>query len=109
MTMNDATPMDKPRPGTNVKRLIIERMSTVAVQGGDGSIGAVVAFLTSPVGLGPAAREATAWVATAIAAVKAAPDNPYGDDDEAIAGEILRQIEAKRVKTSGAGDVVNCG
>lgn len=28
----------------------------------------------------------------AIALVKTAPDNPYGDDDELIAGELLRRI-----------------
>jgi hypothetical protein len=42
------------------------------------------------------AREATAWVEQALAAVKSARDNPYGDDDEAIAGEILRQVEARQ-------------
>jgi hypothetical protein len=28
--------------------------------------------------------------------VKAAPDNPYGDDDEAIAGAILAGIEERK-------------
>lgn len=35
--------------------------------------------------------EATRWVAMAIAAVKAAPDNTF-PDDEAIAGELLRRL-----------------
>jgi hypothetical protein len=43
------------------------------------------------------AREAEAWVEQALAAVKAAPGNPYGNDDEAIAGEILSQIEARKL------------
>lgn len=32
----------------------------------------------------------------ALAAVKASPDNQWGDDEEAIAGEILRRVEASR-------------
>ena len=32
----------------------------------------------------------------AITAVKSAPDNPYGDDDNVIAGEILVQIERRK-------------
>lgn len=40
-------------------------------------------------------REASAWVEQQIKAVKLAPDNPYGDDDERIAEEILRGIESR--------------
>ena len=42
------------------------------------------------------ARQATAWVEEVIAVVKTAPDSPYGEDDELIAGEILRQLEVKQ-------------
>jgi hypothetical protein len=35
------------------------------------------------------ARKATEWVQWALNAVKVSPDNIFGDDDEAIAGEIL--------------------
>jgi hypothetical protein len=52
-------------------------------------------FLTSP-DLPARGRDAVEWVFAAIDAVKSAPDNPYGDDDEAVAGEILRRIEEKR-------------
>jgi hypothetical protein len=37
-------------------------------------------------------------VEQAIAVVKTAPDNPFGDD-EAIAGEILRRVDEKKQAT----------
>jgi hypothetical protein len=87
--------------GPNVKRLITHKMSLIMVPAGskDG-LAAALNSLTRPGGIGDAAKEATAWVEQAIAAVKAAPDNPYGDDDEAIAGEILRGIWKKQGGTT---------
>lgn len=41
-------------------------------------------------------RDATDKTKAALAAVKAAPGNPYGDDDEAIAGAILEAAEKKK-------------
>lgn len=41
----------------------------------------------------------------ALRIFKTAPDNPFGDDDEAIAGELLQKIEerqATRKKEGGA-------
>jgi hypothetical protein len=32
----------------------------------------------------------------ALDAIKAAPDNPYGDDDEAIAAAILEKLESRK-------------
>jgi phosphosulfolactate phosphohydrolase-like enzyme len=42
------------------------------------------------------AQKATAWVQGAIAVIKTSPDNPFGDDDEAIAGEILKRLKERR-------------
>ncbi len=86
--------MEQPsrKTGPNVKRLIVRKMSTDAIPGG-GGLADGLRFLTDPARIRDSAREATAWVFAAIDAVKAAPDNPFGDDDEAIAGEILRQID----------------
>lgn len=81
--------------GPNVKKLIARKMSVDAIPSG-GGLADGIKFLMSPGRIVAAAREATAWVETAIAAVKAAPDNSFGDDDEAIAGEILRQLEVRR-------------
>lgn len=41
-------------------------------------------------------KKAMAELELSIAAVKNAPDNPYGDDDNVIAGEILEQIERRK-------------
>lgn len=79
--------------GPNVKRLIIAKMSRDAVPDG-GGLADAIGFLTSKDALLRGAREATKFVEAAIAAVKAAPDNKWGDD-EAIAGEILKQIELR--------------
>lgn len=81
---------------TNVQKLVIQKMTRDAIPDGGGFLDGLK-FLQGD--LGKAAREAQAWVDEAIAAVKAAPNNPYGDDDEAIAGEILRQIDCRRGKT----------
>lgn len=77
--------------GPNVRKLVATRTAQLMVPSG-GNIGDALNAIISgkTVGL---AKEATVWVQAAIAAVKQASDNPYGDDDEAIAGEILRKIE----------------
>ena len=81
--------------GRNVKKLIIRRMSMLMVPAG-GSFADGVNVLSASNGISTFAREATEWVNAAIDEVKAASDNPYGNDDETIAGEILRQIEKKK-------------
>lgn len=80
--------------GPNVKRLIVRRMSQLMVPAG-AALAAGIRELTTPGNIAKRCREATAWVEEAIDVVKTAPDNPYGNDDEAIAGEILKQIEKR--------------
>lgn len=65
-----------------------------------GGVKNVLAFLTDKTAIIDGAKKATAWVEEAIAVVKTAKDNPWGNDDEAIAGEILRQIEEKKAAHS---------
>lgn len=77
--------------GPNVKRLIAHKMAADAIPAGSG-MAAGLRFLSSAESIRNGCRAATAWVQDAIAAVKAAPDNPHGNDDEAIAAEILRRI-----------------
>jgi len=83
--------------GPNVKKLITHKMSRDAIPDGGGFADGL-SFLSNPERMAKAARAATEWVEHAIAIVKTAPDNPYGDDDEAIAGEILRQIDERKAK-----------
>lgn len=82
--------------GPNVKRLIIRKMSVDAIPKG-GGFGDGIDFLMSGK-IGESAKAATAWVKEALRVFKTAPDNPFGDDDEAIAGHILAGIEAREKK-----------
>jgi hypothetical protein len=88
--------------GPNVRKLIVRRMSFLAVPNG-GGLPDAIALLLDPSRLGRVAREAAAWVEESLALVKATSGNPYGDDDEAIAAEILRQIERKTFRGHSTG------
>jgi hypothetical protein len=79
----------------NFKRLVAHRLSVEAVPAG-GGLAAALDALTTPDKLAAIAASSRAWVAEAIAVVKTAPDNPFGDDDELIAGEVLRLIEERK-------------
>jgi len=83
--------------GPNVKRLIVRKMSLLAIPAGSGkdSLARGLDMLTNRGKFSSVAAEASAWVQAAIATMKTAPDNPYGDDDEAIAGAILAGIEQR--------------
>lgn len=83
--------------GPNVKKLICHKMALLMVPSGAGFADGL-RELTTPGNIGKRAREATEWVEQATVVVKTAPDNPYGDDDEAIAGEILRQIDSRKIR-----------
>lgn len=86
--------------GPNVKKLISHKMALDAVPKGGGLVDAIK-FVSDAQRITASARSATEWVMTAIQAVKDAPGSTY-TDDEAIAGEILRQIEEKqRAKRGG--------
>jgi hypothetical protein len=88
--------------GPSVKKLICRKMAQLMIPDGGGFADGL-RELSDPSNIANRAREATSWVQQAINLVKSAPDNPYGGDDELIAGEILRQIEqrqaAKRAET----------
>lgn len=83
------------RQGPNVKKLICHKMALLMVPIGAGFLDGLKA-LTAPGNVGKQAKVATAWVEEALAVMKTAHNNPYGNDDEAIAGEILRQIDEKK-------------
>jgi hypothetical protein len=81
--------------GPNVERLIARKMAVDAVQSW-GKIGNAIRWTTRPEeALADSAAAARRSVLESIAAVKAAANNPHGDDDEAIAGEILRLAEER--------------
>lgn len=91
--------MSTKKQGPNVKKLVCKKMSLILVPAGTGSPFAhALGALTDPARLKAAAKEATEFVEAAIAVVKTAPDNPYGDDDEAIAAAILKGIEEREAQ-----------
>ena len=79
--------------GPNVKKLIAAKMAADAIPKGCG-LQSGLEYLMAP-GLPQRAQAAAEWVRDAIQAVKSAPDNPFGDDDEMIAGEMLRLAEER--------------
>jgi hypothetical protein len=85
------------KQGPNVRSLIVRKMSLLMIPvGSKEPLETGIRALMEPGRIGAVAREATDWVMAAIAVVKTAPDNPYGDDDEAIAGRILADIEERK-------------
>ena len=82
--------------GPNIKKLIIHKMSMIAVPKGAG-IGDALNFMTKPGAIGNAAKEATEWIENALKAIRLADDpNPWRDaTDEEIAGHLLREIDSK--------------
>lgn len=100
MTTTDpevAEALESEKIGPNVKRLIIRKMSLLAIPPGSGkdSLSLGVEMFTSRGKFASIAAEASDWVRQAIAVMKTAPDNPYGDDNEAIAGALLKGIEER--------------
>ena len=88
--------------GPNLKKLVAHKMSYDAIPAG-GGLADAMAFVTDPEALVSGARRAQEWVQLAIKAVRtAAEPNPWKNaDDETIAEEILKQLEAKLKKHSG--------
>lgn len=77
--------------GPNVKALIIRKMPHDMVPDGGGFSDGLEALTDGSIG--SRVQDATAWVKKAIAAVKETCD--FGEDEEEIAGYILRQIAEK--------------
>jgi hypothetical protein len=83
--------------GPNVKKLIAQKMALLMIpEGTTEPLKAGATAILTPGSMGQHARVVTTWVREALAAIKAAPDNPYGDDDEAIARELLRKIDERK-------------
>lgn len=76
--------------GPKVKALIIHKFSRDATQ--DGGLGSVFNLFKDPKTLSEKMKKAQEWVLEQIQSVKDAPNNPYGDDSEAIAKAILEMM-----------------
>jgi len=82
---------------TSIQRLMVEKMGLDAVPPGGNDVD-VLRFLQTPGALSTSAIAAREWVTGAILAIRQANEpNPWKfSSDEAIAEEILRQVQARR-------------
>lgn len=80
--------------GPNANKLLIRFMSREAIPDG-GDIMDGVKFFLDESHRHKVMDKALANMDLAIKAVRSAPDNPYGDDEEIIAGVILEKIQEK--------------
>ena len=80
--------------GPNMQRLLALFTSRVAVPNGGGFADAI-AVLTNPERFREVNRKGLELADQAVAAMRAAPDNPYGNDEEAIAAGILAEVEKR--------------
>lgn len=85
--------------GPNANKLAIERCAQLMVDRAVltyGTFGrtAAVAVRIAEGGLSADMAESVEWTRVAIAAIRSAPDCPWNDDEE-IAGEILRRLKSR--------------
>lgn len=88
--------------GQNARELLAYFVAREAIPNG-GGLAAGLNFLVDPVARRRGTQRGILAMQAALAAIKAAPDNPYGDDDEAIAGAILREVQRKKGATNANG------
>lgn len=77
--------------GPNVKRLLVLKVAKDAIPDGGGFAAGIDALMT-PGRMVELSRNALMWIEEALTVFKSASDNPYGDNDEAIAGAILHTM-----------------
>lgn len=92
--------------GPNVTILITQFIAREAVPPG-GGLASALEFLSNPKRRKQVLESAEVKAIQAIQLIKSAPDNPFGDDDERIASELLSQIQ-KRQLTQRVADKSLC-
>ena len=80
--------------GTNVTKLIIRFIAREAVSPG-GGLDSTIAFFLDAEHRKQILANAETKAMEAIQLIKKAPDNPYGNDDEIIAGVLLEKIQER--------------
>jgi len=86
-----------------VMRLEIRRTSQLLMEGASSPIEGALRIADKD-RFRSVAAEAKAWVRQAIEQVKAAPDNPWGDNDEAIAQGLLVQAGLEPDSSGSQGE-----
>lgn len=84
--------------GPNTRKLLAHFIAREAVPV-VGGLADGLNFLVDPDRRRQGMEKAISNMEVALAAVKSSPDNPYGDDDEAIAAAILNRVEARKEAT----------
>ncbi len=96
--------MDSPQ-GPNVRRLLCHFIAIEAIPSGcKNGLASGIAFLvgSKSKASADAMRRAREQCASALAMVKRARGNPFGNDEEAIASEILRRVDERNAKLRSA-------
>lgn len=81
--------------GPNVTKLIIQFIASEAVPP-DGSLADAIEFFKNQEHQKRILAKAEAGALAAIQLIKTAPDNPYGNDDEVIAGALVEKIKERK-------------
>jgi len=87
--------------GPNVTKLITKFIAREAVPPG-GGLTSGLEFFSNPERRKQVLEIAEAKAVQAIQLIKSAPDNPFGDDDERIASELLSQIQERQLTQRAA-------
>lgn len=80
--------------GPNMRKFIAMKMARDLVPPG-GGIGTAISALVDPVRRHAGIADAVEWCEHTIAIMKTLAGNPFGDDDESIAAEVVKQTIAK--------------
>ena len=78
--------------GTNVTKLITKFIAREAIPAGGDGVASAMEFFRNAEYRKKVLAAAEAKAIQAIELIKTAPDNPFGNDDELIAGELLKKI-----------------
>lgn len=80
--------------GPNMQKLAAFKASRDAIPDGGGLVDAID-FIKDQNRFKKSMLDSVLWAFAAVDVMKTAPDNPYGDDDEVIAGAIVAEIEKR--------------
>lgn len=81
--------------GPNAKKLFVHFLAKESVPDGGGMVDGIK-FFTDPEHRKEVLERAERNFDLAMIAVKSTTDNPYGNDEEKICAEILRQLDQRR-------------
>jgi hypothetical protein len=84
--------------GPNVTKLIVKFIAREAIPSG-GGLADGIEFIRNSERRKQVLESAEVKAIQAIQLIKSAPDNPFGNDDEQIAGILLKKIEEKKNET----------